>query len=104
MVAAAEVVAAGSMEAAAAARREALFERLQRQRAEGMLSAVRASLMRSKARTKMSQQALQLVKDASVPKVGGVGGMLPLCVCGGGGRGLGGRCRLLTLCGGVYRA
>ena len=65
--AAAEVSAASGADGAAAARREALFERLHRQRAEALLAAARTSLSRLKVRTshKLSMRGLGFMCERS---------------------------------------
>ena len=67
--AAAEVAAAAGADGAAAARREALFERLHRQRAEALLAAARASLARLKTRLRLNLRTLQVLQEEGVTKV-----------------------------------
>ncbi len=67
----AEVAAAAGADGAAAARREALFERLHRQRAEALLSAARTSLARLKTRLRLCTRSMQALQEESVAQVGG---------------------------------
>lgn len=69
--AAAEVAAATGADGAAAARREALFERLQRQRAEALLGAARTSLARLKTRLKLTLRQAEAQREGCVVKVRG---------------------------------
>ncbi|MEW5301507.1 MAG: hypothetical protein WDW36_004365 [Sanguina aurantia] len=61
------LTSAGHAEAVAAARREAVFESLQRGAAESALSLVRQALGRVKARLQLSQRALEASRAAQIP-------------------------------------
>ncbi|GAX83158.1 hypothetical protein CEUSTIGMA_g10584.t1 [Chlamydomonas eustigma] len=64
----AEVAAAAEADIAAAARREALFERLHRQRAEALLSAARTSLSRLKNRLKLSLRTVKAMQEEGLTR------------------------------------
>ncbi|KAG1665409.1 hypothetical protein FOA52_005751 [Chlamydomonas sp. UWO 241] len=66
--AAAEVAAATGADTAAATRRELLFERLQRQRAEALLQAARRSLATVKTRLRLMSKNVEMLRAASVAK------------------------------------
>lgn len=54
----------------AAARREALFERLSRQRAEALLGGARQALVAAKARLRVTQRTVEAVRNATVSRGG----------------------------------